>query len=108
VSRRGGSLRTFAAPVDVFVPTFFAPSDPQVLANMRAMRATPVTLGTWVGGDRNTTWPWHLGLSFSTALGLIFIGAVQLVLRRSNPLLLAATPIVPLATVMSLAFPKLS
>jgi hypothetical protein len=68
------------------------------------MRATPVALGTWVGGERLTVWNNHLGTSFSTGFGLAFIGAVQLLLRRSNPLLLAATPIVPLATVMTFAW----
>jgi hypothetical protein len=96
-----GAARGLGTLVDVFVPTFFAPSDPQVLAEMRA---TPVAIGTYLGGDRMTTWLGHLGWSFSTALGMAFIGTVQLLLRRSNPLLLAATPIVPLATVMSLAW----
>src|SRR5205807_4309804 len=86
--------------VDVFAPTFFAPRDPQVLADMRA---TPVALGTWVFAEHLTVWNNHLGCNFSHALGLTFLGAVQLLLRRSNPLRLAATPLVPLATVMTVA-----
>jgi hypothetical protein len=95
-----GLAKALLALVDVFAPTFFAPRDPQVLADMRATR---VAVGAWLGAEGMTVWSGHLGWNFSTALGLVFVGAVQLLLRRSNPLLLAATPIVPLATVLSLA-----
>jgi hypothetical protein len=53
-------------------------------------------------------WHNHLGCNFSHGLGLAFLGAVQLLLRRSNALLLAATPVVPLATVMTVAWAVLA
>lgn len=93
-----GVAHALGTLVDVFVPTFFAPRDPQALADMRA---TPVTLGTWVAAEQLTVWNTHIGCSLSAALGWVFLGAVQLLLRRSSPLLLTATPIVPLAVVMS-------
>src|SRR5262245_51678314 len=96
-----GAAHGIGTLVDVFTPTFFAPSDPQVLADMRA---TPVAIGAWLGGERMTMWRGHLGWNFSTALGMVFMGAVQLLLRRLDRELLAATPIVPLATLMSLAW----
>jgi len=64
-----------------------------------------VTIGTWFGAEGMTTWRGHLGWNFSTALGMIFIGVVQLLLRRTNPLLLASPAILPLATAMSLGWP---
>src|SRR5438034_6870195 len=80
-----GTAHGLGTLVDVFAPTFFAPRDPQVLAQMRA---TPAALGTWVAAERLTVWNNHLGCSFSTGFGLAFIGAVQVLLRRANPLLL--------------------
>ena len=91
--------------VDAFVPTFFAPSDPGVLAEMRD---APVSLGAWLGAPGLTVWRGHLGWNLSVGLGFAFLGAVQLLLRRSDPLLLAATPIVPLAAVMSFAWAVLA
>src|SRR5262245_19184170 len=90
-----------ATMVDVFAPTFFTPRDPEVLDQMRA---APVSIGAWLGVPEMTVWRGHLGWNFSVALAFIFLGAVQLLLRRSNRLLPAATPIVPLATVTSLGW----
>src|SRR4051794_29123230 len=95
-----GTAHAAGTLVDLFAPTFFAPRDPQVVADMRA---TPVALGTWLGGESMTVWRGHLGWNFNIGLGFVFLGTVQLLLRRSNPLLLAATPLVPLATLIALA-----
>src|SRR5262249_3538415 len=100
-----GTAHASGTLVDCFRPTFFAPRDPQVVADMQA---TPVAIGAWLGGERMTVWRGHLGWNFSMSLGFAFLGAVQLLLRRSNPLLLAATPIVPLATLVSLAWTVIS
>ncbi|MBM4072787.1 MAG: hypothetical protein FJ271_28250 [Planctomycetes bacterium] len=96
-----GTAHVLGTLVDVFAPTFFAPDSPRVLAQMRA---TLVELGAWVGAERLSVWNMHLGCSFSTGFGLALIGAVQLLVRRANPILLASTPIVPLATVITIAW----
>jgi hypothetical protein len=80
--------------VDVFAPHFFVPIDAAVLA---AMRTTQTRLSAALGGARMTMWRGHVGVNLSHALGLVFVGAFQLRLRRIDQRWLARSPLLGLA-----------
>jgi hypothetical protein len=63
---------------DLFAPTFFVPTD---RATLDALRETPVAVATWFGA-RMTVWNAHVGWNLSFALGMVFLGALQLRLAR--------------------------
>jgi hypothetical protein len=96
-----GVAHALGTVADAFAPTFFAPHDSHVLAQMRI---TPTALSVWFGAPRMTVWTLYLGCSISQGIGLAFMGAVQLLLQRSNPHSLAFARIVPLAAFMSLVW----
>ena len=83
-----------------FVPTFFTPQRPSLLADMCA---TPAGLSTWVGAEAHDRLAPASGHEPQHELwGSSSPVPCNSLLRRTNPRLLTASPIVPLATLLSL------
>jgi hypothetical protein len=98
-----GLAHGLAAVVDAFAPTFLAPSDPALLA---ALRATPVTLGELLGGGRMTVWRGHVGWNISHGLGLTLVGVLPLRLRALGSA--ALRPVLAFAAAASLGWTVLA